>query len=249
MRLPLGELIVLSSHLCFFVVAFVSDGDVKNCNSRARIERLALASVGSLTVTLNWTCLFVADQNSGAAPNSPRIRRRKASGAANNISGGGGSSPSVAVADASWEKGGGGAAAKADAVAKLKCPLSDEEEVVEVARVKSSANVSATSKLGLVVVGDHESARPPTMLHQQQTQPASQPGDLSQRIVDASSPLISASNALSILPSSAASDSGANKHYLNSSFWISPSNPHQGHCALIRLKSIDYKFSTPCLFR
>lgn len=186
--------------------------------SSARNERLALASVGSLTVALNWTCLFVADQNSGAAPNSPRIRRRKASGAANNISGGGSSSPSVAVADASWEKGGGGAAAKADAVAKLKCPLSDEEEVVEVARVKSSANVSAASKLGLVVVGDHESARPPTMLHQQQSQPASQqPGDLSQRIVDASSPLISASNALSILPSSAASDSGA----YHITIWIS----------------------------
>jgi len=166
---------------------------------------------------LNLTCLFVTDQNSGAAPNSPRIRRRKASGAANNISGGG-SSPSVVVADACWEKGG-SAAAKADAVAKLVEARSSEkchsdEEVIEVARVKSgnvSATASSTPKLGLLVVGDNDSARPPTMLHQQQSQTASQqPGDLitNQRIVDASSPLISASNALSILPSSAASDSG-----------------------------------------
>ncbi|XP_065339068.1 probable JmjC domain-containing histone demethylation protein 2C isoform X3 [Cloeon dipterum] len=165
-----------------------------------------------------------SDKDPSAAPNSPRIRRRKTSGGAAGTNNGGSSSslPSVAAAASSgsecWDKKKSAAVASSKVLvvqSEQKSSHSDEE-VIEVGRVKSttSVDVDATggtnnnnnnSKLALLVVtGDHGSARP-TMLHQQ----PHQPGDVitSQRIIDASSPLIT-NAALSILPSSAASDSG-----------------------------------------
>ncbi|XP_059486049.1 lysine-specific demethylase 3A isoform X2 [Neocloeon triangulifer] len=156
------------------------------------------------------------DQASGAAPNCARIRRRKASGASLSASGGGSSgSPSLA-ADGCWDNkrqpqqqtsSDSAVVSKVVLEEKAKCPALSDEEVVEVGRVKSvHATRGDGNKLRLLgPTGDHDSARPTTMLHQQQSAPQ-QPGDLNQRIIDASSPLIS--NSLSILPSSAASDSG-----------------------------------------